>query len=249
MPKETYYSLAQIKKNLTTFNKKLKDKNLDENFWVIADRSDFQPLKKIIKSQVKTLIKSKVGSKTKSKISSKAGSKTKSKTNSKTGSKVKSKTNSRAGSKTKSKAGSKVGSKLGSTVIKVNIRSIKELKDNFLEGKGEYYKDKKFCNIKITVNEGILNKIGDIKNYKDIKNEPIVTVQVIMFKISPSGYLNFNDKTELKVKYMVDDFRNLNFKLKNIEVLMRLVADSVIKTNNSIGISYKTLLEKINKKK
>ncbi len=29
MPKETYYPLAQIKKNLTTFNKKLKDKNQD----------------------------------------------------------------------------------------------------------------------------------------------------------------------------------------------------------------------------
>ena len=54
MPKETYYSLTQIKKNLTSFYKKITDKNMDENFWIIADRSDFQPLKRIIKSQIKT---------------------------------------------------------------------------------------------------------------------------------------------------------------------------------------------------
>ncbi len=224
MPKEIHYSLAQIFKNLFTFYKKIKIRNMDENFWVIADRSDFQPLKRTIKSQNKMPIP---------KIT-KANSKKKSKKNSKIGSK--------AGSKTGSKAGSKT------TIKKVNIRSIKELKDNFLEGKGEYYKDKKFANIKITVNESVMNKMLDVKNYKEIKNEPVVTVQVIMFRVSSSGYLNFNEKTELKVKYMVDDFRNINFKLKNIEVLMRLLADSVIKTNSSTGITYKTLLEKINHK-
>ncbi len=222
MPKDTNYSLAQIKKNLILFNNKIKNKNMDENFWIIADRSDFQPLKRIIKSTIKT--KGKAGSKK----------------NSKTGSK--------AGSKKNSKAGSKLGSKTN-TIKKVNIHSIKELKDHFLEAKGEYYKDKKFANIKITVDESILSKLGDIKNYKNIKNEPILTVHITIFKIGSTGYLNINDKIELKVKYMVDDFRNFNFKMKNIEVLMRLLADSVIKTNSSTPISYKTLLEKINKKK
>ncbi len=222
MPKDTNYSLAQIKKNLILFNNKIKNKNMDENFWIIADRSDFQPLKRIIKSTIKT--KGKAGSKK----------------NSKTGSK--------AGSKKNSKAGSKLGSKTN-TIKKVNIHSIKELKDHFLEAKGEYYKDKKFANIKITVDESILSKLGDIKNYKNIKNEPILTVHITIFKIGSTGYLNINDKIELKVKYMVDDFRNFNCKRKKMEVLMRLLADSVIKTNSSTPISYKTLLEKINKKK
>ncbi len=221
MPKEIHYSLAQIFKNLFTLYKKIKIRNMDENFWVIADRSDFQPLKRIIKSQNKISLP---------------------KTNSKKNSKANSKKNSKANSKKNSKVDSK------NTIKKVNIHSIKELKDHFLEGKGEYYKDKKFANIKITVNENVMNKMLDVKNYKEIKNEPVVTVQVIMFRVSPSGYLNFNEKTELKVKYMVDDFRNINFKLKNIEVLMRLLADSVIKTNSSVGITYKTLLEKINNK-
>ena len=57
-----------------------------------------------------------------------------------------------------------------------------------------------------------------------------------------------NDKWELKVNYYIDDFRTLNFKLKNIEVLMRLVMDSVITTKSISGINYKTLLEKINNK-
>ncbi len=238
MPKDTNYSLAQIKKNLSQFYKKILDKNLDENFWIIADRSDFQPLKRIIKSQIRANTRL-------------AKNKKNSKTGSKTGSKKGSKAGSKKGSKVGSRVGSKIGSKVGSRQLikKVNIHSIKELKDHFLEGKGEYYKDKKFANIKITMNESILEKISDIKNYKDIKNEPIITVQITMFKVSSSGYLNFNEKTELKVKYVVDDFRNLIFKLKNIEVLMRLLADSVIKTSGSSGISYKMLLEKINKKK
>ncbi len=235
MPRDTNYSLAQIKKNLTLFNNKLKNKNMNENFWVIADRSDFQPLKRIIKSQLK--------GKTGSKVGSKVGSKAKSKV----GSKAKSKVGSKAGSKKGSKAGSKLGSK--AMIKKVNIHSIKELKDHFLEAKGEYYKDKKFANIKINVDESILSKISDIKNYKTIKNEPILSVHIIMFKIGSTGYLNLNEKIELKVKYVVDDFRNFNFKMKNIEVLMRLLADSVIKTNSSTPISYKALLEKINKKK
>jgi hypothetical protein len=246
MPKDTNYSLAQIKKNLSQFYKKILDKNLDENFWIIADRSDFQPLKRIIKSQIRA--NTRLANKKKN---SKTGSKKVSKKGSKAGSKKGSKAGSKKGSKVGSRAGSKIGSKLGSRQLikKVNIHSIKELKDHFLEGKGEYYKEKKFANIKITMNESILEKISDIKNYKDIKNEPIITVQITMFKVSSSGYLNFNEKTELKVKYVVDDFRNLIFKLKNIEVLMRLLADSVIKTSGSSGISYKMLLEKINKKK
>ena len=56
--------------------------------------------------------------------------------------------------------------------------------------------------------------------------------------------LNLENKWELLVNYYVDDFRTLNFKLKNIEVLMRLAADSVITTNTIDGISYKKLLVK-----
>ena len=44
---------------------------------------------------------------------------------------------------------------------------IKELKDNFLDGKGEYYKDKKFANIKVSINDKILNSLDNIKEYNN----------------------------------------------------------------------------------
>ena len=127
--------------------------------------------------------------------------------------------------------------------------SIKELKDNFLDGRSEYYKDKQFANIKVTLNDKVLNSLDNIREYKNIADEILLTVQITIFKVSSTGYLNFADKMELKVKYTCEDFRKFHFKLKNLEVLMRLVADSVIKTTSSNGISYKNLLEKINKNK
>lgn len=186
MVKVNNFTLAQIHKNLSLFYKKLIDKKLISNFWVIADRADFKPLKK------KNIVKKKE--------------------------------------------------------IISNIHSIKEIRDNILSVKGEYYKDKKFAEIKIIIEPELLEKINDITQYKNIKKKIIMTAHIVIYLIDSFGELNLNDKWELKVNYFVDDFRTINFKLKNIEVLMRLAADSVIKTNNIDGISYKNFLAQINKK-
>jgi len=187
MVKINNYTLEQIQKNLVSFYKKIVSKNLNSNFWVIADRVDFKPLKKI------TIIKKKE--------------------------------------------------------IKTNIHSIKEIRDNILEEKGEYYKDKKFSEIKIIMDESILDKVGDIVQYKNIKKEIILSVHVTIYLINGEGNLNLENKWDLKVNYYVDDFRTLNFKLKNVEVLMRLAADSIITTDSIDGISYKKMLVKIEKNK
>jgi hypothetical protein len=237
MVKDNNYSLEQIKKNLLLFEKKIKEKKMEGGFWIIADRADFKPLRKIIKNK----INSKKSSKTNSKKSSKTNSKKSSKTNSKKSSKKQSKKSSKKQSKKSSKTNSKTSLPI--------IHSIKELKDNFLDGRSEYYKDKQFANIKVTLNDKVLDSLDNIREYKNIADETLLTVQITIFKVSSTGYLNFADKTELKVKYTCEDFRKFHFKLKNLEVLMRLVADSVIKTNSSNGISYKNLLEKINKNK
>lgn len=192
MVKINNYTLEQIQKNLLAFNKKIVSKNLNTNFWVIADRADFKPLKKEIKKK-----------------------------------------NTQ---KTKSKS-------------KPNIHSIKEIRDNILEEKGEYYKDKKFAEIKIDLDEKILEKVNDIKQYKNIKDKTLLSVSITVYLIGGDGSLNLENKWELKVFYVVDDFRTLNFKLKNIEVLMRLAADSVITTNEITGISYKKLQLKLEKNK
>lgn len=194
MVKINNYTLDQIQKNLLAFNKKIVSKNLNTNFWVIADRADFKPLKK--------------------------------------------ETGKKKTSKTKTKPNPKP-----------NIHSIKEIRDNILEEKGEYYKDKKFAEIKIDLDEKLLEKVNDIKQYKNIKDKTLLTVSITIYLIGGDGSLNLENKWELKVFYVVDDFRTLNFKLKNIEVLMRLAADSVITTNQITGISYKKLQLKLEKNK
>ncbi len=245
MVKDNNYTLEQIKKNLMLFDKKIKEKHMDGGFWVIADRSDFKPLQKILRLKTNSKINSKTNSKKSSKTNSKKQSKKGSKKQSKKGSKKQSKKQSKKKSKTNSKNQSKQTSKKNIQLI----HSIKELKDNFLDGRGEYYKDKKFANIKVVINDKILNSLDNIREYKNIADQTLLTVHITIFKVSSTGYLNFADKTELKVKYTCEDFRKFHFKLKNLEVLMRLVADSVIKINSSSGISYKNLLEKINKNK
>jgi hypothetical protein len=187
MVKINNYTLEQIQKNLLLFYKKLVNKNLHTNFWIIADRVDFKPLKKSV------IVKKKE--------------------------------------------------------TKTNIHSIKEIRENLLDEKGEYYKDKKFAEIKITMDENILSKINDIRQYKTIKNKVLFSVNITIYLISGEGKLNLENKWELLVNYYVDDFRTLNFKLKNIEVLMRLASDNVITTNTIEGISYKKLLIKIEKNK
>lgn len=198
MVKINNYTLEQIQKNLMLFYKKLVDKNLNTNFWVVADRVDFKPLKKTL--EIKKSSKGKTKEKTKKKKE-----------------------------------------------IKTNIHSIKEIRENLLEEKGEYYKDKKFAEIKISMNENILNKINNIREYKNIKSKILFSVHITIYLINNEGKLNLENKWELLVNYYVDDFRTLNFKLKNIEVLMRLASDNVITTNTIEGISYKKLLLKIEK--
>lgn len=197
MVKINNYTLEQIQKNLMRFYSKIVNKNLNTNFWIVADRIDFKPLKK------KKINKN---------------------------SNKKNKTN-------------------GTNNIKNNIHSIKEIREHLLDEKGEYYRDKKFAEIKISMNEDILSKINNISEYKNIKNLILLSVHITIYLINKDGKINLENKWELLVNYYVDDFRTLNFKFKNIEVLMRLASDNVITTNTIDGISYKKLLIKIEKNK
>jgi hypothetical protein len=146
--------------------------------------------------------------------------------------------------------------------FKTIIHSIKELRDHLLDEKGEYYKGKKLASIKITFNEDIINKLeklkysGTLNNsilvHKDftfIKEKPILSIGITIFQIDDFGSINTNDDSSwgLKVNYCVDDFSGIKFKLKNVEVLMRLVSDSVVKSDLNNGITYKQLAIQLNK--
>jgi hypothetical protein len=145
--------------------------------------------------------------------------------------------------------------------IKTIIHSIKELRDHMLDEKGEYYKGKKLASIKITIYEDVINKMeksnynGFINNtiltHKDflfIKEKPILTITITIFPINNEGAINHDSSWNLKVNYFIDDFTGIKFKLKNVEVLMRLVSDLVIKSDIDKGITYKNLSNQLNKK-
>lgn len=177
------YTLNEIKFNLENFNHKLINKDLKDNFWIIADRIDFKPLTKDIVVNKK--------------------------------------------------------------IIKKNINTIKDIKEIYLGEKWEYYKEKKFAQIHVFIDEELLTNL-EKSIYKNIKNKIILSVNIKIYLIDHNGNIKLNNKWELKVNYNVQDLTNIHFKLKNIEVLMRLAYDSVITTNNIKGINYKTLLTKIN---
>lgn len=174
------YTLQHIKLNILKFMKKIIDKKFDSNFWIIVDRSDFKPLKKVI---------------------------------------------------TKKKE-----------IIKQNIHSLNEICDFIIKKNAEYYKNKRFAEIKIKFNNTIIEKCDEIKNFKKIKNKPIIIISIIMYPTNDDGKITLMKKKELRVNYFIDDMRNMIFKMKNIEVLMRLLADSAVCKNDSfLEISYSDL--------
>lgn len=148
--------------------------------------------------------------------------------------------------------------------IKTIIHSIKELRDHLLDEKGEYYKGKKLASIKINFIDDIVNKLDKLnftgllnnsilahKDYVFIREKPILSISITIYQIDNNGSINPNNNNSwsLKVNYYIDDFSGIKFKLKNVEVLMRLVADSVIKTNLNDGMTYKNLVIQLNKNK
>jgi hypothetical protein len=198
-------NINQIIKNINSVKKKLDDKNIKENFWVICDRVDFKPLTKIILKDDEE--------------------------------------------------------------IKSIIRSIKEIRDHLLDEKGEYYAGKKFANIKVQIHTDVLTKLTNLKykgpinnsilshkEFKEIEEKPILSVIITVYVINDSGNINTVNPNEsdtwgLKVNYYIDDFSSIKFKLKNVEVLMRLVTDSVVKSDLIKGISWKNIATKLKSKK
>lgn len=144
--------------------------------------------------------------------------------------------------------------------IKTVIHSIKEIKEHFLDEKGEYYKGKKLSSIKIIFYEDVINKMekcnysgllnNSLLNHKDflfIKDKPVLSIIITIFPVNELGKIDHENSWNLKVDYYIDDFCGIKFKLKNIEVLMRLATDSVIKTDINKGITYKKLSNQLNK--
>ena len=180
MSTKNKYTLQHIKLNILKFMKKVNDKQLYPNFWLIVDRADFKPLKKSVKKNKQ--------------------------------------------------------------IIKNNIHSLKEVSDVIIKKKTEYYKNKRFGEIKIKFNNNIIEKCDDIKNYKHNKTKPIISLSITIYPTDEEGKISLMKRKELRVNYFIDDMRNMVFKMKNIEVITRLLADGAVCKNESfLEISYSEL--------
>ena len=201
------FNLNDINKNLINIEKKIKDKNMTNNFWVIIDRADFKPLKKKNKSTLSL-------SRTKSK-------KSKSKSKSKSKKLKKSKLTSKSKSKSKSK---KSKEKKSNEIV---IHSINEIKTNFLNDKKEYYVNKKFACVKLLFDNKIINNLEDVK-FTLYKKTHVLSVSVDIFIITDQGELNYtnSDHWNTTILLTIDDLRSCKLKLKTIEMLTRIVAET-----------------------
>lgn len=133
--------------------------------------------------------------------------------------------------------------------IQTNIHSIKEIRQHILNVKKEYYANKKFANITIDLDTNLVEQLNDITKYKTLKTKKILSVHIVVYMTDGFGNLDLANKSELRVGYYIKDFRTLNYKIKNIEVLMRLVADGIVSTNTLEGITYEQMLNKVEKNK
>lgn len=133
--------------------------------------------------------------------------------------------------------------------IQTNIHSIKEIRQHVLNVKKEYYANKKFANITIDLDTNTIEQLNDVTKYKILKTKKILSVHIVIYMTDAFGNLDLGNKSELRVGYYIKDFRTLNFKIKNIEILMRLVADGIVFTNTLDGITYEQMLNKIEKNK
>ena len=177
------YTLEQIKNNIITFKNKLSTKNITKEFWIIADRDDFTPLRKITIKNNKE--------------------------------------------------------------IKTTVRKKEELKENLLNNKESYYKNKHFANIQIWFNDDLLETI-DNKKLSDIKDTKLVSIIIMIHLLNDNGKFT-NNIWSIKVTYTVDDFLNFKLDLDNVNSLMRIVRDKFAISNLIGGISYKTLKAKLQK--
>ncbi len=196
------FNINDIKKNIENIKKKINNKQINNDFWVIVDRVDFKPL---VKNNVNNTNVNNVKSK-------KQKFKTKTKTKTKTKSKTKTKT------KTKNIINKTKNDKI--------IHSISEIKKFYLGEKKEYYFNKKFACIKLSFNKKTIDDINDIK-YSNYDKTIIFTICINIYMITENGDMNYdkNNHWNTCVHITINDLRIFKLKLKTIEIVARIVAE------------------------
>lgn len=122
------------------------------------------------------------------------------------------------------------------------IRSIRDITKHFLI-KPEYYKNKKFVNITINIDFDLLVKINTENMHKYSKST-IIVIKYHVFPIDSFGNIDYQKVYIYNIIFLVSDLKHLAINVKNIEMLMRFIIQSINHNKNN-DVFYKDIIKKI----
>lgn len=142
----------------------------------------------------------------------------------------------------------------GKTKVRTLVK-LSEVKEDLLEGKEQYFKNKKLASINIWINPFLFSdtKKYNEKNYDKIKDEVVLSFIIIIYVLDDDGKLNKKPENswECKINFTIDDLSKLKIKFGYTESLMRHVSDKLVTTGGFWGINYKDykkiIIKKLNK--
>lgn len=140
------------------------------------------------------------------------------------------------------------GKKVSKTIV-----SIKDIKTDVLEGKEQYFRNKKLAYVHFFINNVIYDnpKEYNEKNLEKIKDDILSSITITIYIIDSDGKINTKEKNkwECRVNFTIEDLTKHKLKFSDAEVIMRQVADKLVTTVSFSGINFKDYINKLKKLK
>lgn len=137
------------------------------------------------------------------------------------------------------------GKKVSKTIVSIN-----DIKSDVLEGKEQYFKDKKLAAIHFSFVPALLNsKEYKQENYEKIKDESIASVVIDIYVIDKEGKIKSKSYNQWRciINFTVDDLTKHKLKFSDAEMLMRQVAEKLVRTVDFYGIDFKDYVKVLKK--
>ncbi len=140
----------------------------------------------------------------------------------------------------------KKGKTTTSTIVSMN-----DVKKELLEGKEQYFKNKKLAGITFSIDKIFINnkKEYNEENFDKIKNERVVSIIIDIYLIDSNGKMDTksNNKWRCIINFTVDDMTKHKLKFSDAEILMRQVSKKLITTVSFSGIDFKDYIKELKK--
>ncbi len=135
--------------------------------------------------------------------------------------------------------------------VKKTVVSINEIKNDVLEDKEQYFRNKKLAYINIWILPYIFKdteKYSD-ENINKIKDNIICGITVDIYEVNDDGEIDkkSSDHWRCTVNFTVDDLTKHKLKFTDAEVIMRQVAEKLVRTVSFGGIDFKDYVKVLKK--